>query len=117
MIHHAQLEPLRLDTIHPELNEQMDNMLAQIVERFHDESPRLDPEIRKAQIKLTIDIEYTLEDRRVQVVSKLDAKLPGYKPVVQRFARLPHGGPRILVEQDDSTSQLAFPAKDKGGVQ
>ena len=44
------MEPLRLETIHPELNEQVQHALEQIVEAFHDESPRLDPDVRKAQI-------------------------------------------------------------------
>lgn len=108
MQHHATLEPLRLDTIHPDLNSQIEQALTDIVEKFHDESPRLDKEIRKAQITVTVDIAYTLETRAVEIVASTKVKLPGYRAVAQRFARLPHGGARILVEQDDAADQLTF---------
>lgn len=100
------MEPLRLETIHPEINEQVQHALSQIVESFHDESPRFDADVRKAQLTVVVDIEFTVADGRVEIAANVKTKLPGYRSVQQRFARLPHGGARILVEQDDSANQL-----------
>lgn len=109
----SDVEPLALNTIHPDLDMQIQDALDQVVEKFHDESPRLDTAVRKAQIQVTVDITYTLADRRVEVVASTKTKLPGYRAVAAARAFLPHGGARILVEQDDSTDQLDFTRNSK----
>lgn len=114
MKYHTELEPLALNTIHPDLDGQIEDALAEVVKRFQDESPRLDPAVRKASIQVTVDITYTLADRRVEVVASTKTKLPGYRSVAAVRAHLPHNGTRILVEQDDEAgNQLDFTRSPK----
>lgn len=109
----SDVEPLALHTIHPDLDNQIQDALDQIVTRFQDESPRLDKSVRTARIQVTVDITYTLADRRVEVVASTKTNLPGYRAVSAVKAWLPHAGTRILVEQDDPSDQLSFTTNPK----
>lgn len=114
----SHVEALNLGNVHPQLAEQFDAAIRQIVEAFVDESSSYSTDKRKAEITVKIGFEHKLETRATTVSAAMSVKLPKRKGVAQ-LVKLPRGGERFLVEVDDAeqTDMFTTDSADPGGVQ
>jgi len=96
---------LSLGNISSQLEEQFQHALAEIVEHFADETIRLQPNSRSAEVTIKLKFTHEIDSRATFVTTSVSSKLPKYRQVSRPLV-LPRGGAHILIEKEDVQDNL-----------
>ena len=106
---------LSLGNISSQLEEQFQHALIEIREHFADESIRLQPNSRSAEVTIKLKFTHELDSRATFVATSISTKLPKYRQVSRPLV-LPRGGAHFLIEDEGDQGDF-FGIDSAEGVQ